>query len=85
MPSFTERVKYIALRYTEIFHDTESQSLGNIKNPSFSNTHTRREQQPTTSTASTSRETEHDIFTDDLSKDETEITNSYDMIRKFSI
>ena len=72
------------LSYTEIIHDTESQSLENIENPSFSNTHTRREQ-PTTSTASTSRETEHDIFTDDLSKDEAEITNSHDMIRKCSI
>ena len=84
LPSFTERVKDIALSYTEIIHDTESQSLGNIENPSFSNTHTRREQ-PTTSTASTSRETEHDIFTDDVSEDETEITNSHNIIRKFSI
>ena len=70
LPSFTERVKDIALSYTEIIHDTQSQSLENIEN-----SHTRREQ-PTSSTASTSKQTSHDIFTDDESKDETDITNA---------
>ena len=58
LQSFTERVKDIALSYTEIIHDTESQSLENIENPSFSNTHTRREL-PTASTSNNTRETVH--------------------------
>ena len=85
MGSFTDRVKDIALSYTEIIHDTEDQSLENIENQSFS--HTRREQ-PTASTASTSnntRETVHDMFTDDVSEDETEMTTSHDIIRKFNV
>ena len=84
MESFTERVKDIALRYTEIINDTQSQSLGNIENGLFSNTHTRREQPTTTSTASTSKETSHDIFTDDDSEDETEITNTNKLSRKIA-
>ena len=83
MDSFTDRVKDIALSYTEIIHDTEDQSLETIENQSFS--HTRREQP--TSTASTSRsnntrETVHDIFTDDVSEDETEMTTSHDIINE---
>ena len=86
MESFTERVKDIALSYTEIIHDTESQSLENIENPSFSNTHTRREQ-PTASTASTSnntRKTVCDMFIANVGKDETEMTNSHNVIKKYS-
>ena len=85
LESFTERVKDIALSYTEIIHDTEDQSLETIENQSFS--HTRREQ-PTASTASTSnntRETVHDMFIDDVSEDETEMTNSHDIIRKITL
>ena len=59
LPSFTERVKDIALSYTEIIHDTQSQSLQNIHN-----SHTRREQP----TSSTSKDTENDIFSDDDSE-----------------
>ena len=81
MQSFTERVKDIVLSYTEIIHDTESQSLDTIENLSFSNTHTRREQ-PTTS--NNTLETEDDIFCDDVSEDDTEITNSNDIINKIS-
>ena len=84
LQSFTERVKDIALSYTEIIHDTESQSLENIENPSFSNTHTRREL-PTASTSNNTRETVHGMFIDDLSEDETELTNSQDIIRKISL
>ena len=84
LPSFTERIKDIALSYTEIIHDTKSQSLENLENPSFSNKHTRREQ-PTTWTVSTSRETENDIFTDVLSENETKIANSNEMSRKISV
>ena len=51
LPSFTERVKDIALSYTEIIHDTQSQSLQNIHN-----SHTRREES-ISSTASTSKDT----------------------------
>ena len=85
MDSFTDKVKDIALSYTEIIHDTEDQSLENIENQSF--THTRREQP--TPTASTSRsnnprETVHDMFTDDVSEDETEMTTSHDIIRKIN-
>ena len=59
--------------------------MENIENQSFS--HTRREQP--TSPASTSRsnntqETVHDMFTDDVSEDETEMTTSHDIIRKIN-
>ena len=78
LDSFTDRVKDIALSYTEIIHATEDQNLENIENQSFAHSHTRREQP--TSTASTSRsnntgEKVHEIFTDDQSDDDTEITN----------
>ena len=56
LQSFTVRVKYIALSYAEIIHDTESQSLETIENPSFSHTYIRGEQ-PTASTVSTSNNT----------------------------
>ena len=55
--------------------------MDTIENPSFSNTHTRREQ-PTTS--NNTLETEEDIFCDDVSEDDTEITNSNDIINKIS-
>ena len=54
MDYFTDRVKDIALSYTEIIHDTEDQSLESIENYSFSQT---RSKQPTASTASTSNNT----------------------------
>ena len=67
-----------------MINDTQSQSLGNIENSLFSNTHTRREQPTTSSTASTSKQTSHDIFTDDDSEDETEITNTNELSRKIA-
>ena len=81
MQSFTERVKDFAMSYTEIINDTESQSLDTIENASFSNTHTRREQ-PTTS--NNTLETQKGIFFDDASEDDTEITNSNNIINKIS-
>ena len=85
MDSFTDRVKDIALSYTEIIHATEDQNLENIENQSFAHSRTRREQP--TSTAFTSKsnntgEKVHEIFTDNQSDDDTEITNSLDMITK---
>ena len=77
MQSFTERVKDFAMSYTEIIHDTESQSLDTIENAAFSNTHTRREQ----ATASNNTlVTQKGIFVDDASDDDTEITSSNDII-----
>ena len=88
MESFTDRVKDIALSYTEIIHATEDQNLENFENQSFAHCHTRREQ-PSTSKSNTSTsksnntgEKVHDIFTDDQSDDDTEITDSLDMITK---
>ena len=78
LPSFTERVKDIALSYTEIIHDTQSQTLQNIQN-----SHTRREE-PTSSTASTSKDTEHDIFTDDDSEDDSELTSTNELSRRIA-
>ena len=76
LPSFTERVKDIALSYTEIIHDTQSQSLQNIQN-----SHTRREQP----TPSTSKDTENDIFSDDDSEDESELTSTNDLSKRISL
>merc|ERR1711872_454955 len=78
LPSFTERVKDIALSYSEIIHDTQSQTLQNIQN-----SHTRREE-PTSSTTSTSEDTEHDIFTDDDSEDDSELTSTNELSRRIA-
>ena len=80
--AFTVRVKDIVLSYAEIIHGTEE----NIENESFA--HTRREEPTSTSTAtataSTSRNTDFDIFYDDQSDDDTEYTDSSDIIRKIN-
>ena len=64
-----------ALSYTEIIHDTESQSLENIENP-FSNTHTRREQ-PTASTASTSNNTRETVHIKSIIIDKFYVSQNY--------
>ena len=78
---FAERVKNIVLSYAEILHGTEE----HIENESFA--HTRREE-PTSSTAtasaSTSINTDFDIFYDDQSDDDTEYTDSSDIISKIN-
>ena len=87
MGSFVDRVKDIVISYTEIIHPTENQTLENIENESFA--HTRREKPISTSKSNTSTskssntgEKVHEIFTDDQSDDDTEITDSLDMITK---
>ena len=47
------------------------------------NSHTRREE-PTSSTASTSKDTEHDIFTDDDSEDDSELTSTNELSRRIA-
>ena len=47
------------------------------------NSHTRREQ-PTSSTPSTSKDTENDIFTDDDSEDDSELTNTNELSRRIA-
>ena len=79
MMAFTDRVKYIVLSYTEIIHATEDQSLENIENESFA--HTRREKPISTSK---SNNTDYDLFTDDQSDDDTEITDSSEIIMKIN-
>ena len=72
LPSFIERVKEIVLSYTQIIHDSESQSLENIENPSFSNTHTRRVEAiaSTSNNTGEKQQSEQDIFINDVSDDE---------------
>ena len=74
LPSFTDRVKDIALSYTEIIHDTQSQSSQNI------HSHTRRKEP----TPSTSKDTENDYFMDDESEDESELTSTNDLSKRIS-
>ena len=77
--AFTVRVKDIVLSYAEIIHGTEE----NIE--SFA--HTRREPTSTstaTTSASTSINTDFDIFYDDQSDDDTEITDSSEIINKIN-
>ena len=82
MESFTESVKGIALSYTEVIHATEDQDLETISNESIV-THTRRE--PTASTSkSISNSPKHELFTDDVHDDETEMTDSTEVLRKIN-
>ena len=79
--AFTERVKDIVLSYAELFHGTEE----NIENESFA--HTRRDKPISTistSKSSKSNNTDYDLFTDDQSDDDTEITDSSEIIRKIN-
>ena len=82
MVAFTDRVKDIVLSYTEIIHATEDQSLENIENESFA--HTRRDKPISTISTSKSNNTDYDLFTDDQSDDDTEITDSSEIIRKIN-
>ena len=82
MVAFTDRVKDIVLSYTEIIHATEDQSLENIENESFA--HTRRDKPISTISTSKSNNTDYDLFTDDQSDDDTEITDSSEIINKIN-
>ena len=79
--AFTERVKDIVLSYAEILHGTEE----HIENESFA--HTRRDKPISTistSKSSKSNNTDYDLFTDDQSDDDTEITDSSEIIMKIN-
>ena len=76
------------MSYTEVIHPTENQDMETISIESVV-PHTRREptastsaSTSTTTSTTTSNSARHELFTDDASDDESELTNESDLVNR---